>query len=140
MVQSPRNERGQFVAFKVRTEQNFGAVKTAAEKASFRNLGHAAASISRDAKATIDKSPTPSVPGKPPHTRRGQLKRAIRYAYDKTSAVIGPIFSAVGTSGEAHEFGRMYKGEKYPARPFMGPALTRAYPRFASSWGGAVRS
>ncbi len=140
MVQPPRNERGQFVSFKVRTEQNFGAVKTAAEKAAFRNLGHAAASISRDAKSTIEKSTEASQPGRPPHSRRGKLKRGIRFAYDKASAIIGPMFSAVGTSVEAHEFGRAYKGDKFPERPFMGPALQRAIPRFAQGWKSSVHS
>lgn len=124
----------------VKTESTFGAVRTAADRAAFRNLGHAAASISRDAKSTIEKSADASQPGKPPHSRRGKLKRAIRFAYDKTSAVIGPMFSSVGTSGEAHEFGRNYKGQKFPERPFMGPALERAKPRFARSFQGAVRS
>lgn len=114
-------------------------VETAAEKAAFRNFNHAAASLSKDAKASIESSPEPSAPGQPPHTRRGNpLRRAVRYAADKEGAVIGPLASMVGDAGEAHEFGGSFRGQTFPARPFMGPALDRAIPRFAGDWAGSI--
>ena len=122
----------------VRTEDRFDRVKKAADSATFRNLGHAAASIAKDARQSIERSPEASQPGSPPHTRRGQLKRAFRYAAEKESAVVGPLFSMVGTSAAAHEFGEDYKGIDYPERPFMQPALDRALPRFMESWSGAI--
>jgi len=73
---------------------------------------------------------------------KGQLPRAIVYDNDKESdtAVIGPRESVVGTSGEAHEFGGDYKGQDFPERPFMGPALDKNIDRFASSFAGSIGS
>ena len=112
-------------------------VVKATEKAAFRNFGHAAASISRGAKASIRKSKTPSQPGSPPTTRGipgKNIRGAIRFARDKEGAVIGPMASLVGTAGEAHEFGGTYKGDEFDERPFMEPALQEAIPRMAGDW------
>src|SRR6185369_9630139 len=101
-------------ALQVKVEDTTKRVEDAAEKAAFRNFGHAAASIRKDAQSTIEKSESASAPGTPPHTRRGLLKRAIRFDADRRRAVIGPVASLVGESGAAHEFGGEYKGEDYP--------------------------
>ena len=119
-------------------ESRFNRVKKAADDASFRNFGHAAASIAKDARSSIQKSPVASEPGTPPNTRRGRLAGAIRYAADMEGAVIGPRFSVAGASGTAHEFGATYKGRDFLERPFMGPALERALPRFLDGWRGSI--
>ena len=124
-----------------------------ARKAVYRNVGHAAASIRKEAIESIESGDGPSAPGTPPHTHtrkvsksgkvsKGQLPRAIVYDNDKESdtAVIGPRESVVGTSGEAHEFGGDYKGQDFPERPFMGPALDKNIDRFASSFAGSIGS
>lgn len=80
----------------------------------------------------------PSPPGSPPHTRRGQLRRAIVFAATNDSAVIGPRYSVVGHAAEAHEFGGRINRNKYPERPTMGPALNRNLARFASDWAGTI--
>ena len=110
-------------AVQVKVEDTTKRVADAAEKAAFRNFGHAAASIRKDAIASIEKAPhgQASEPGTPPHTRRGQLPRAIRYDATKDGAIVGPVASLVGESGAAHEFGGTYKGQDYPERPFMEP-------------------
>lgn len=129
------------VSVRVTTKDNTKAVKAAADKAAFRNFVHAAASISKDVKGTLEKAPegVASEPGSPPHTHRGAyLRRAVRYAADKEGAVIGPMASVVGKVAEAHEFGGEYKGQQFPERPFMLPALERAIPRFAGQWRGAI--
>jgi hypothetical protein len=113
-------------------------VKAAADKAAFRSFSHAAASIRKDAVASIEVSPEPSPPGDPPHTRRRLLPRAMRFAVDKQGAVIGPMASMAGQVGGTHEFGGQYKGEQYPERPFMFPALERGVPRFAGQWRGSI--
>jgi phage gpG-like protein len=124
---------------KVKVEINLKPVEKAVQKAKFENFRHAAQSISKDAKASLEKADGPSAPGTPPHThKRVFLRRAIAYRYDKDSAVIGPRASIVAQAGAAHEFGGEYKGETYPQRPFMQPALERAIPRFAGSWSGSV--
>jgi hypothetical protein len=77
----------------------------------------------------------------PPHSRRGQLRRAIAYSVDKQRqvVVIGPERDAVGTSGSAHEFGGRYRRERYPKRPYMGPALERIQDRLPDFWASSVR-
>lgn len=119
------------------------AVAKAAKEATFRNLGHAAASLRKIAVASIltrkDRRKA-SPPGLPPHTRRGQLRRAIRYDVADDVAVIGPMASVAGTAGAAHEFGGLYKGDDFDRRPFMGPALDASLDRFAKGWEGSVHS
>lgn len=116
-------------------------VSNAADKAAFRNFAHAAARISKDAKASIDKSTEPSDPGDPPHTRgRGghNLRGAIRFNATKDDAVVGPIASFVGQAGAAHEFGGEFRDQVYPERPFMWPALRANVDRFAKDWAGSI--
>jgi len=116
-------------------------VEELAERAQFRNFGHASARISKDAKASIVTSSDPSPPGSPPHTRaqRGHnLRGAIRYASDQDGAIIGPMKSIVGDVGQAHEFGGRFRGEDFERRPFMGPALERNLDRFADDWEGSI--
>lgn len=116
-------------------------VKDAADRGVFRNEGHAAASIRKDAVASIVRSPEPSAPGEPVHTRRGLARRAILYAVDRARrlAVVGFVASRVGTALSAHEHGMTYKGADYPARPTMGPALDRNLDRFAAGFAGSIR-
>jgi phage gpG-like protein len=127
------------IGLKVRTTDNTKAVHKAVDKAAFKNFNHAAASISKDVKSTLEKADGASEPGQPPHTHKGiYLRRAIRFASDKEGAVIGPMASVVDQAGAVHEFGGDYKGNDYPERPFMYPALQRALPRFAGQWRGSI--
>lgn len=127
------------IGMMVKTEGMTKRVADAAEKAAFRNFGHAAARISKDAKASLVTAIGPSSPGTPPHTHRGAyLRRAVRFAADKEGAVIGPMASIVGQAGEAHEFGGGFRGQDYPERPFMGPALAKNLGRFAGDWAGTI--
>lgn len=122
-----------------RTENRFHRVKKAADKGAFRNFFHAASSIRKDAASSIIGSPEPSEEGEPPHTRRRNfLRRAIRFDADKEGAVIGTMASVIGTAGEAHEKGIVYKGVDFPERAFMFPALERQIPRFAGEWKGSI--
>ncbi|WP_254512856.1 hypothetical protein [Anatilimnocola floriformis] len=115
-------------------------VTDAAAEASFKNAGHAAASIRKDAINSIEKSDSASLPNTPPHTRKGLLPRSIVYFEDKAEqmAITGPRFSFVGESGRAHEFGEEFRGEEFEERAFMGPALDRNAARFASSFAGSI--
>lgn len=127
------------ISSKTKIEDNTAKVLKAKDDAAFRNFGHAAASISKDVKSTLETAAGPSAPGTPPHTHRGAfLRRAVRFAADKEGAVIGPMASVVGEAGAAHEFGGDYKGTDFPERPFMEPALDRAVPRFAGEWRGSI--
>lgn len=146
------------ISVQVKIEDNTKAVLRAIDKAAYRNFAHAAASIRKAARDSIVKAPkegrrgakrrrgrvirrathVASLPGQPPHTSRGQIKRAIVYQADKQGAVIGPRRSVLGTAGAAHEHGGAYKGAVYPARPFMLPALESNLQRLASGWAGAL--
>lgn len=131
----------------IRIASRMDKVATAAQRAKYRNLQHAAASIRKTMIGSIEPSDEPSPPGKPPHTRRrvskkgkalkGHLPRSIVYHVSDT-AVIGPRYSIVGDSAKAHEFGGEYKGQEYPARPFAFPALEDNLDRFASEWAGSI--
>lgn len=125
-------------------------VQVAADKASFKNVGHAASSIRKDAIDSIKQAEGPSRPGTPPHThtggttkrgtqKKGHLQKSIAFAENKAAqeAIAGPMLSVVGLAGEAHEKGGSFRGDQFPERPFMGPALQRAIPRFTGSFAGS---
>ena len=123
----------------VKIEDNTKRVADAADKAAFRNFRHAAATMSKDAKASLVTADGPSPEGQPPHTHQGAyLRRAIRFDADKESAVIGPMASIVGEAGAAHEFGENFRGHDYAERSYMGPTLERNEERFASAWTGSI--
>lgn len=124
----------------VKIKDDMKRVEKAADKGIFRNIFHALASISKDAKASIKSAVGPSAVGSPPHTRRGLIRRAIRYATDvnKKGGAVGVQRSIAGKAGKPHEFGGDYKGTHFEERPFMAPALKRAIPRFAGSFTGSI--
>ena len=124
--------------FRVRVENAFHRVQAEARKGAARSIGHAAAIVRKIARLAIEKDPDPAPPGFPPHTRRGQLPRAILFHADETSAVVGPSATLMGTSGKAHEFGGRYKKEIFEERPFMFPALKASTGRFAGQFAGSI--
>jgi phage gpG-like protein len=126
---------------KVTTRKSFDKVKAKAQQGNFKSLGHAAASIRLIARRSIKRRKSAAMPGNPPNTRRGQLKRSIMYSLDKKRgvALIGPDFDVVETAGKAHEFGGNFRRERYPKRPFMGPALEKVKDRIPSMWAGSIR-
>ncbi len=115
-------------------------VKRAVDRSTFRNLGHAGAAVRMTARWSIRRSQRPAAPGSPPRTRRGQLKKAIVYAVEKTRqrVVVGPTHNIVGPSAMAHEFGGRFRGQRYPKRPLMGPALMKNIDRLPRFWAGSV--
>lgn len=123
---------GRFISFQTeaKIQLRLQRIVKAAQQARAGNLRAVGYLISTIAKGKIQRSQRKSLPGQPPTTRRGLLRRAIRYqvAPDKMSVVVGPAYSIIGTAGQPHEHGGRYKGEKFPERPFMGPALQEALP------------
>ena len=111
-------------------------IYNAAKNRSIRSLGHAGASVRLTARRSIRRSKSASLAGNPVNTRKGLVKRAILYSVNRSrqSALIGPAFSLIGKSAAAHEFGKRYKGDKYPKRPFMGPALLKIKSRLPKFW------
>ncbi len=126
---------------KVTTKNAFDKVKAKTQQGNFKSLGHAAATIRLVARRSIRRRKTAAMPGTPPNTRRGQLKRSIVYALDKQRgvALIGPDFDVVGAAGKAHEFGGRFRRERYPKRPFMGPALEKVKDRLPPMWANSIR-
>ena len=129
------------ISAKAKTKFDARKIVKAAKKANITNLGHAGAAIRLTARRSIRRNNKAAAPGTPPHTRKGRLKNAIKYAVvkDKQSVVIGPDVAVAGTSGRAHEFGGHYRDENYPRRPFMGPALEKVKDRLPPMWAGSVR-
>ncbi len=129
------------IGVNAKTKMETQKVLAKAKQGSFKSLSHAGAAIRLTARRSIRKRKTASPAGSPPHTRRGQLRRAIAYAVEKQQlrVVIGPEHEVVGESGKAHEFGGRYRREQYEKRPFMGPALEKLQDRLPPLWAGSVR-
>jgi hypothetical protein len=129
------------LAAKAKTRFDASKVVKAARKGSITSLGHAGAAIRLTARRSIRKSDKPSPAGTPPHTRKGRIRNAIKYAVVAAaqSVVIGPDVEVAGTSGKAHEFGGHYRNEEYPLRAFMGPALEKTKDRLPPMWAGSVK-
>ena len=129
------------IGMQIRTRADIPKVLRKVRRANIESLGHAGAVIRLTAKRSIRKSDSPAAPGTPPKTRRGQLRRSIRFAVEanRQRVVIGPEYGIVGRSAMAHEFGGRYRRERYPKRPFMGPALEKTQSRLPRHWAGSVR-
>lgn len=130
------------IEMKAKTKMEAKRVVKAARAGSIRSLGHAGASLRMTARRSIRRAKDASPEGTPPHTRKGQLRRAILFAVekDRQTVVIGPDVAVVGTSGTAHEFGGQFRGGRYPKRSFMGPALEKIKDRLPKLWAGSVKS
>lgn len=126
---------------RVKTKFDGKKIIKKAKSSSIKSLGHAGAAIRLTARRSIKRSAVESQPGEPPHTRKGQLKRAIVFSVEtnKQSVVIGPDASVVGSSGSAHEHGGHYRRERFPKRPFMGPALEKLKTRLPQRWKNSVQ-
>lgn len=112
-------------------------VINAVRRESPRALERMAKVVQETAQGQFIQSDQPSAAGSPPHTRSGALPDSILYAIDD-DALIGPVASKVGQVGEAHEFGKEYKGQDYDIRAFMGPALEKSKDRLAIEWYGTI--
>lgn len=107
------------------------AFRAAVHRGLVRSLYRAAGYVRTVARRSIrrrSKSGKPAPLGKPPKSPTGDLKRAILFYVDRerTTAIVGPDAQQVGDVGAAHEFGGRYKGQHYPRRPFMSPALRQS--------------
>lgn len=129
------------IRMKARVQFNDRKLRKKARDGNFKSLGHAGAAIRLVARRSIRRNTRASQPGRPPNTRRGQLKRAVLYSVEKQRerVVIGPSHAVVGRSAMAHEHGGRYRRQRYPKRPFMGPALMKQKDRLPRLWAGSVR-
>ena len=125
----------------VRIEFDSNAVRNAVKKSSPKPLSRAGAYIRKSARNAVSRSKNSSSPGSPPHTRRGLLKRSIRFGVERQrmTVVVGPAESFIGISMTAHEFGGLYRRRKYPKRPLMGPTLQKVAPQLPKLWEDSVK-
>lgn len=151
-------------ALKVKIHDHWADVRKAAERATLRNLYKAGAYIRKVARSSIkrkgaarkepkgekarqrwrqEKYHQPaSPPGTPPYTHVPQgLKESIFFQVEKQAenVVAGPTRAAIDTLGQLHEFGGRRHKRRYPARPFMGPALEKTQEAVPDIWAGSVR-
>jgi len=129
------------VGMKARTRSQMHKVARKAKRANIESLGHAGGAIRLAAVRSVRKRKGPAPQGEPPHTHTRRLPRAIKYAVEKKRqvVVIGPDVESFGTAGKAHEHGGKFRGERYPKRPFMGPALEKTKDRLPKFWAGSVK-
>jgi hypothetical protein len=124
-------------------------------KENAKALSKAGAFVRKRARSSMRRRKASSPPGQPPsaHSKDpvASLKN-ILFAYDprNMSVVIGPVLLSGkhGSVPALHEFGGVAtvrrRGKqvgqatarqvRYPARPFMGPALVAEAPKFPSLW------
>lgn len=140
------------IGFDAKFEDRTRGVITATDTAVFKNVGHAIATIRKDAIDLIKPGDGPSTPGTPPHTQtarvsrktgrtsRGKLQKAIVFDNDKATgiAIAGPRESIIGDAGRAHELGDEIFGVDYPERPYMAPALEKNLARFGDSFAASI--
>jgi hypothetical protein len=99
--------------------------------------------VRQTAKASIKRRKGTSMPGRPPHSHVGTLKRHIYFSYDpkSRSVVIGPVIfpGKTGKALPALEYGGKSvrnDGQRInvKARPFMGPAFREELKQLPSIW------
>jgi hypothetical protein len=121
-------------------------VSSAAHEAAVKSLRSLSTMIEYFARASMHAAKGPSPPGTPPHVHLGRLRRSIASDVDEAelSAIVGPSYSTMKSGGLpawigiAHELGGTFEGKHYPARPFMGPALSKFNDTFAGDFSGSL--
>jgi phage gpG-like protein len=123
-------------------------VTRAVDKSTRRVLSRFGAFVRRTAKQSIRKRKKASVPGMPPSSHMGLLRKFIFFGYDRTknSVVIGPTRLTENNRGEAPsilEYGGRTtvdkKRVKISARPFMGPAFEKEKQTLPAMWQDSVK-
>ncbi len=120
-----------------------------ADKARRRALSKAGAFVRRRAQTSMRKRKAISEPGSPPSAHSGELRKLLFFAYDPRtdSVVVGPVVFKRGEVPRLHEHGGTVtrtdrRGKtrtfRYPARPYMAPALKAERPRFPQLLRGMI--
>ncbi len=120
-------------------------VSSKVDRMRIRELARAGGFVRTTAKRSIRKRKSSSLPGKPPSSHTGDLKK-IFFGYDRQSesVVVGPTKFKRGNDPETLEHGGttyIYRRDgktgkmvrtkvRVKARPYMNPALVKTAPRF----------
>ncbi|MDO8302874.1 MAG: hypothetical protein Q7T18_06520 [Sedimentisphaerales bacterium] len=133
-------------------------VVAATDKAARSVLSKIGAFIRREAKSSIKpggKKGKTSLPGQPPRSQTGLLKRFIFFGYDTSaqSVVVGPAkLGGVKGKDAPHtlEYGGSTESSSFYAnkntkrvniapRPFMTPALNKNLPKLPAMWANSIK-
>jgi len=137
-------------------------VIAATDKAARNVLSKIGAFIRREAKSSIKpggRKHKTSLPGEPPRSQTGLLKRFIFFGYDKStqSVVVGPAkLGGVKGKDAPHtlEYGGSTESSSFyanknsarptqrvtiAARPFMNPALNKNLPKLPAMWANSIK-
>lgn len=89
---------------------NTKLIRKKLSRLNIESVRHGAAAIRKAARKSIKRRKSESLPGQPPHTRLGQLKKSILYSVDRNreSAVIGASVRLISRVGMIHETGGTY--------------------------------
>lgn len=122
---------------KYRSEQ-IRAMQKRVDKGIFETLEHTAAAVRLTAFRLIFKRKGPSPKGTPIYSPEGKAKRpgAILFFVSDSEdfSVVGFSEGMMADSMRPHEHGGEYRGQTFPARPTMGPALEINSVRFADDF------
>ena len=122
------------LSYRVKSSFDAAKVRATVRKTSITRLAHAGAAVRLAATRGIRKRKSSSPAGEPPHTRDGRIKRAILFAVERDTAVVGTSKDMFGLAGMAHEHGGLFRGGRFPERPFMRPALEKVRDRLPEFW------
>lgn len=120
-------------------------VKNAISNASRKILSKAGAFVRTTARRSIRTRKKSASPGSPPSSHLGLLKRLIYFGYDaeRETVVVGPNPIRKGVAPALLEYGGtgIVKGKpaKYPAYPYMQPALEKNVDLFAGMFANSVK-
>jgi len=134
-------------------------VVSATDKAARSVLSKIGAFIRREAKSSIrpgGKKHKTSLPGEPPRSQTGLLKRFIFFGYDTStqSVVVGPAklggvkgkdaphtLEYGGKAAISHQLSA-FSSKKYVTiapRPYMNPALNKNLPKLPAMWANSIK-
>ncbi len=129
-------------------------VRRRVDPAKRKALSRGGAFIRQRARTSIRRRKGVSLPGRPPHSHTGLLKKLILFGYDarSDSVVVGPAKLAKrGQVPSLLEFGGVQRVRRtrharrgrrafYQPRPYMGPALKKELPQLPTLWRNSIRS
>ncbi|MBI3866816.1 MAG: hypothetical protein HY290_33470 [Planctomycetia bacterium] len=132
------------------------SVTNAVNRAELRTLSKFGAFVRTRARTSIRKRRKPSLPGNPPSSHSGLLKRFIFFFYDRLrhSVIVGPVKlnGTIGDAPAALEYGgrsQVWAGRRHRRllrivmirpRPYMQPALELEQPKLPRLWANSVKA
>ena len=140
------------IAF-ARTKQLFfdrKAVTSALDKATRKVLSTFGALVRKTARWSIRKRKRASLPGQPPSSHTGLLKRFLFYSYDdsRRSVVIGPAKLNAKNTGAPEvleyggsttlEIGKEKRKIQIASRPYMNPAFEKTKTQLPHLWRNSI--